>query len=50
MGAVNKSSIIRVIVLLLALGLVISERDWIRDAAYTLWVRFYSFFSQLWRW
>jgi hypothetical protein len=30
------AAIIRVVVLLFALGFVISERDWIRDAAYTL--------------
>jgi hypothetical protein len=49
MGTLNKSAIIWVVVLLFALSVIISERDWIRDAAITLWVSVYSFLSGLWR-
>jgi hypothetical protein len=49
MGTVNRSAIIRVVVLLFPLAVIISERGWIRDEAITLWVSFYSFLSELWR-
>jgi hypothetical protein len=45
----NRSSIIRLVVLLLALGLIIIERGWIWDTAYFLWVHVYSFLSRLWQ-
>ena len=45
MAALNRSKIIRVIVLLFALAVIIAERNWIRDEAITMWVSLYSFLS-----
>jgi hypothetical protein len=45
----NRSSIIRPVVLLLALGLIIIERGRILDAAYFLWVHVYWLLSKLWQ-
>jgi hypothetical protein len=49
MGTVDRSRIIRVVVLLFALAVIFTERNWIRDAAITMWVSVYSFLSELWR-
>ena len=49
MGTVNRSSIIRVVVLLIALKVIISEREWIRNAAVTPSFSVHSFLSGLWR-
>jgi len=45
----KRSSVIRYVVLLLALGLIIFEREWIWDAGYSLWVYFYWWVSKLWQ-
>lgn len=47
--SMKKSSIIRIVVLLLALGLIIVEREWVRNAAYFLWMHFYWWVSKLWQ-
>ena len=49
MATVNRSSIIRVVVLLFALAVIISERHWIWDEVITTSVSVYSFFSELLR-
>lgn len=41
MGSVNRSSIIRVVVLLIALAVIISERLWIWDEVIATWVSVY---------
>jgi hypothetical protein len=48
-GTMNRSSVIRFGVLLLALGLIVLEREWIWNAAYFLWVHFYWFVSKFWQ-
>ena len=45
----NKSSVIRFGVLLLALGSIIIEREWIRSAAYFLWVHLNWLASKIWQ-
>ena len=45
----NRSSVIRLVVLLLALGLIIIEREWVWNAAYFLWIHFYWWVSKLWQ-
>ena len=48
-ATMNKSSAVRLGVVVLALALIIVEREWIRNAAYFLWVHFYWFASKLWQ-
>jgi len=44
----KRPSVTRLVVLL-ALGLVIIEWKWVREAAYFLWIHFYWLVSKLWR-
>ena len=45
----NRSSVIRFGVLLLVLVLIIFEREWVRNAAYYLWINFNWLISKLWQ-
>jgi len=45
----KRSSVIRFVVPLLALALIILEWEWIRNAAYYLWIHFYWWASKLWQ-
>ena len=45
----NRSSVIRLGVLLLALGLIIFEWQWFRDAAYFLWIHLDWLVAKLWQ-
>jgi hypothetical protein len=44
----NRSSVIRIVVVLLILGLIIIDREWIWNAAYSLWIHFNWLVSKLW--